>query len=86
MRNDSLIKQTVLLAALGLCTCVFPSGLPGRSLEHLSPPSLSRGKTNRLTLLATELGGATGLWTSLPPKAVEATLIESSGTTRPSSR
>jgi hypothetical protein len=27
--------------------------------------------------MGTELGGATGLWTSLPPKAVEAALIES---------
>jgi hypothetical protein len=69
--------SNVLLAVFGLCLSASQA-LAGSFVEHLSPPSLSRGKTSRITLVGTELGGATRLWTSLPPKAVETTLIESS--------
>ncbi len=73
MRNNPRLSRLVLLALSGF-TSALPKRSPGRFVEHLSPPSLSRGKTNRLTLVGTELGGATGLWTSLPSKAVEAAL------------
>ena len=76
MRNNSRLIRLVL-AALGLYACASQA-FAGPFVDHLSPPSLSRGKTNRLTLVGTELGGATGLWTSLPPRSVEATLVESS--------
>src|SRR5262249_37472717 len=49
---------------------------------RLSPPSLVRGKTTRLTLVGSELRGATGLWTSLAGKDIEARPVESSGDDR----
>ena len=64
------------LAAFGLYACASQA-FAGPFLERLSPPSLSRGKTNRLTFVGTELGRAMGLWTSLPPTSVEAALVES---------
>ena len=52
--------------------------LAGAFVEHLSPPTLSRGKTCRVTLAGSELRGATGLWTSLAANDVVATLVEPS--------
>lgn len=66
-----------LLAVLGLWAGASQA-LGGSFVERLSPPSLSRGKTGRITLVGSELGGATGLWTSLTAKEVEATLVEPS--------
>ncbi len=43
-----------LLAAIGLWTGVSHA-LAGPFVEHLSPPSLSRGKTSRVTLVGSEL-------------------------------
>jgi hypothetical protein len=51
----------------------------GSFVEHLAPPALSRGRTNRIALIGEELAGATGLWTSLPANQVAATLVEPSG-------
>lgn len=66
-----------LLAVLGLwagASCAVAASF----VEHLSPPSLPRGKTCRVTLVGSELRGATGLWTSLPAKVLTATLVEPS--------
>jgi hypothetical protein len=52
--------------------------LAGSFVEHLSPPYLARGKTGRVTLVGTELRGATGLWTSLAANDIAATLVEPS--------
>src|SRR5262245_26253715 len=70
-----------LLAAIGL----WAIGLDARAgsfVERLSPPSLVRGKTTRLTLVGSELRGATGLWTSPDGKDIEAKLVGSSGDDR----
>ncbi|MFI5457684.1 MAG: hypothetical protein ACHRXM_19760 [Isosphaerales bacterium] len=67
----------VLLAVFGLWACAAQA-LGGSFVEHLSPPILSRGKTVRVTLVGSELRGATGLWTSLPATNVVATLVEPS--------
>jgi len=66
-----------LLAVLGLWAGTS-SAVAASFVEHLSPPSLSRGKTSRLTLVGSELRGATGLWTSLPAEVVTAALVEPS--------
>src|SRR5262245_49367158 len=66
-----------LLAVLGLWAGVSPA-LAGSFVEHLTPPFLARGKTSRITLVGSELGGATGLWTSLPVQDVTARLVEPS--------
>jgi hypothetical protein len=66
-----------LLVVIGLWSGV-PHALAGSFVEHLLPPSLSRGKTTRVTLVGSELTGATGLWTSLAAKDVVATLVEPS--------
>jgi hypothetical protein len=47
-------------------------------VERLSPPSLGRGSTVRVTITGSELSGALALWTSLPAKTIEATLVEPS--------
>src|SRR5579863_10147559 len=77
MRNNARLTG-VVLAVFGVWAW-GSQAIAGSFVEHLSPPSLSRGKTNRVTLVGTELNGATGLWTSLSSKAVEATLVEPSG-------
>jgi hypothetical protein len=76
MRNNPQSVRPLVWAVFGLCVSASQA-VAEPFVEHLSPPSLTRGQTTRLTLMGTELGGATGLWTSLPPKAVEAVLIES---------
>ncbi len=70
-----------LLAVIGLWSGAS-GALAGPFVEHLSPPSLSRGQTTRLTLVGSELRGATGLWTSLAANDVVATLVEPSGDDR----
>lgn len=66
-----------LLAVLGLWACV-PGAPAGSFVERLAPPSVARGKTARVTLVGSELGGATALWSSLPAHEVTATLVEPS--------
>jgi len=66
-----------LLAVLGLLasgSCTWAASF----VERLSPPALCRGKTSRVTLIGSELRGATSLWTSLPAKLVTAALVEAS--------
>jgi hypothetical protein len=70
-----------LLAVIGVWT-VASDAPAGSFVECLSPPSFSRGKTTRLTLIGSELKGATSLWTSLAAKEVVATLIQPSGDER----
>jgi hypothetical protein len=74
--NIALVNLILALALTlwlsGSCT------LAASFVEHLSPPALMRGKTNRITLVGSELGEATGLWTSLPPEVVAASLVEPS--------
>lgn len=51
------------------------SGTAGGSeafVEAVSPPVVARGKTTRVVLSGTNLGRATGLWTSLPATQVRA--------------
>ena len=74
---DRHCRWSGLLAVIGLWTGVSHA-LAGPFVEHMSPPSLTRGKTSRVTLVGSELGGATGLWTSLAAKEVVATLVEPS--------
>ncbi|MFO0953761.1 MAG: hypothetical protein U0835_21915 [Isosphaeraceae bacterium] len=50
----------------------------GAFVERLSPPTLTRGKTTRLTLVGSGMAGANGLWTSLPAGEVEAKLAGTS--------
>jgi hypothetical protein len=63
-----------LLAMIGLCAGAGEA-LAEPFVEHLSPPVLTRGKTARVTLVGSELVGATGIWTSLSPREVAATLV-----------
>ena len=64
------------------CACYlflsFRLSLPARSWNISRLPCVTRGKTNRVTLIGEELAGATGLWTSLPKDLVSATLVEPS--------
>ncbi len=66
-----------LLALLGLWTG-GSCAVAGSFVEHLATPLLSRGTTSRVTLVGSELKGATALWTSLPATDVTAKLIEPS--------
>ncbi|QDU31552.1 hypothetical protein ETAA8_67110 [Anatilimnocola aggregata] len=47
-------------------------------IEHLEPPALTRGGTNRLTLVGSELDRAQQLWMSLPAKFFQIKPLESS--------
>jgi hypothetical protein len=75
--RDSQRFRWLFFTMLGLWAGASP-GLASSFVERLSPPTLSRGKTIRVTLVGSELRGATGLWTSLPAKTIEAALVEPS--------
>jgi hypothetical protein len=44
-------------------------------VEHFEPPVLERGKTTRVTVVGSQFGKPLGLWTTLPPGAVNATPV-----------
>lgn len=48
----------------------------GPFVEHVSPPALCRGQTNRIELIGRELSGAFDLWTSTPGVQLKAKLCE----------
>ena len=44
-------------------------------VEHLSPPVVRRGGTNRVSIIGTETNQVVGLWTSLPNGTVQARVV-----------
>jgi hypothetical protein len=79
-KNDmcgSFRARCALAAIVALCVCTAQS-FAGSFVERLSPPVLVRGKTSRVTIVGSELAGATALWTSLDAKDVIAILVEPS--------
>lgn len=60
-----LIAALVVLPVLNV-TAAKSVHVPGPFVEHISPPALCRGRTNRIELFGRELDGALDLWTSIP--------------------
>lgn len=68
--------MTRFLALTGLL--IFPNLVWAQAfIEHLSPPVLQRGTTNRVEIVGSETAQAVGLWTSLPGTRPHARVVES---------
>ncbi len=66
-----------LLAVIGIWT-TLSQAQAASFVEQVSPPSFERGKTTRVSLIGSELEGATGVWSSLPGQEIEVKLVEPS--------
>src|SRR5262245_25708905 len=56
------VAPVLLLMALFHATPCRAQGF----VEHFEPPVLERGKTTRVTVVGSQFGKATGLWSSVP--------------------
>lgn len=71
MRSLSLALTLCLLASIGWAEPI---------VEHLDPPSLARGKKNRLTAVGVGIDRAKDLWTSLPAGKLKVKPLSSEAT------
>ena len=66
-----------LVAAAAVSTTGFADNkvvpVAGPFIDHVSPPALCRGRTNRIEVFGRELDGAFDVWTSLPGLRLKAT-------------
>src|SRR5437868_10374780 len=70
MRIPPLLYSFVVLGSFGL-----PSACRAQAfIEHVWPPSVQRGQTNRVTLVGAQMRQAIGLWSSTSPGVVRAAL------------
>ncbi len=67
-----------VLAIIGLAEILKPVHVAGPYIEHVSPPVVCRGRTNRIELFGRELDGAVDVWTSAPGVHLKATPLGTS--------
>jgi len=71
-------KLCLLLKIFGILVCASSVARAEIFIELVDPPSLVRGKTNRIKLAGNDLQNAVGLWTSLGDDKVQAKLVSKS--------
>jgi len=70
------MRLKLLLAVVTSTIALSDIGWGQAYVEHLSPPVVRRGTTNRVRISGTQTADAVGLWTSVPGPAVPARVVE----------
>ncbi len=63
-----LLKRVAYCLVFAAACCFSPVSRAEPFVEHLEPPALTRGQSNKLTLVGSGLDRAQNLWFSLPEK------------------